>query len=167
MALKRLNVTSADSTYYQAHTTAIPPTNPAIMMAPDTNPPEPQVGTSAIPAFSVELASELTAPLSASLWEALAATLEMAAGLEVALALALADPLADEGEEVALLPPIPGLSSKETSLARSPHRASRAGRQLVETFERDTNLRRRVGYRSNKSSYPSVTYQYTDKEAHS
>ena len=74
----------------------------------------------------------------------------------MALALALADPLADEEEEVALLPPIPGLSSKETSLARSPHRASRAGRQLLQEYERDTNLRRKVEYRSNRSFYSSA-----------
>ena len=105
-----------------------PITTPATIIAPDTKPPDPQVGTRAIPAFSVLLAPEAAAPLAASLWEALAATLELATALEVALALAPADPLADEEEEVALLPPISGLSSKETSLARSPHRASRAVR---------------------------------------
>jgi hypothetical protein len=107
---------------------APPTTTPATIIAPDTSPPDPQAVTMAIPAFCVLLAPELTAPLAVSLWEALAATLELAAALEVALALTLAVSLADEEEVLALLPPIPGLSSKETSLARSPHRASLAGR---------------------------------------
>ena len=95
------------------------------MIAPDARPLELQVGTTALPAFSVLVAPEPTAPLAAWLWEALAAKLELVAALAVVLA--LADLLAEEVEEMTLLPPIPGLSSKETSLARSPHRASRAG----------------------------------------
>jgi hypothetical protein len=120
-----------------------------------------------MPAFWLLLAPEVAAPLAASLWEALAATPELAAALEVALALAPADPLADEEEEVALLPPISGLSSKETSLARSPHRASRAGRQLLQIFEQDTNLRKKVEYRSNMSSYPSAVFRSLGEHAHS
>jgi len=142
--------------------TTPPTTTPATMTAPDTQPPEPEVGTRAIPAFWVLLAPELTAPLAASLCEALAATLELAAALEVAVVLMLPDALTEDTEDVedvALLPPIPGLSSKETSLARSPHRASRAGGQLYRFVERNTNLRRRVEYRSNRSSYLSVTLQ--------
>jgi len=95
------------------------------VIAPDARPLELQVGTKALPAFSVLVAPEPTAPLAAWLWEVLAATLELAAALAVDLA--LADPLAKEVEEVTLLSPAPGLSSKETSLVRSPHRASRAG----------------------------------------
>ena len=95
------------------------------MIAPDARPLEFQVGTKALPAFSVLVAPDPTAPLAAWLCEALAAMLELAAALTVALA--LTDSFAEEVEEVTLLPPIPGLSSKETSLARSPHRASRAG----------------------------------------
>jgi hypothetical protein len=81
--------------------------------------------------------------------------------------LMLPDSLAEVAEDEALLPPIPGLSSKETSLARSPHRASRAGRQLFQIFEQDTYLRRKVGYRSNRSSYPSAVFRSLGEHAHS
>ena len=155
MALTSLNTTLIDENTNQAQTDMIPPTTtPATIIAPDTKPLEPQVGTIVIPAFWVLLAPELAAPLAASLWEALAARLEMAAALDVALAMTLPESLAEEAEDEALLPPIPGLSSKETSLARSPHRASRAGGQLHRFVERNTNLRRRVEYRSNRSTLP-------------
>jgi hypothetical protein len=109
---------------------------------PDIKTPEPRVGTSAIPALPVSLAPALAAPLAASFWEALtvAAILELAAALEVALALALTlvDPLADEDDDaVELPPPIPGRSSNETSLARSPHRSSRAAYQLGQGQAKD------------------------------
>ena len=119
------------------------------MIAPDVRPLELQVGTKALPAFSGLVDPEPTAPLAAWLCGALAATLELAAALAVALA--LTDSFTEEVEEVTLLPPIPGLSPKETSLARSPHRASRASYKLYQIVERETYLRRKVGYRSNKS----------------
>ena len=110
-----------------------PNITPATATTPETKEADPKEGPRPKAPFSALLAPELADPVALSVAEALEVAASAEAELEVALALtlALADPLEPEAEaeaeEVALPPPIPGRSSKETSRARSPHRSSRAG----------------------------------------
>lgn len=124
---------------------ATPPANPNTNMDPTTRTHEVQEGAIAVPAFPEVAGSELAAPPAVPLDVGLAEALELA-GTEteetvVDESAESTDPVPVGAVEVVLLAPVPGRPSKETSSARSPHRASRAEsisfqlvRGLIRTF---------------------------------